>query len=93
MRLNVNGNILNLTVDSDTPLLGMLRDHLGLTGTKFGCGLKPETAEPRRDTHARLSGAVTAAVWQSALVQATAAREHSVRRLSQRMRRRGIVLR
>ena len=35
----VNGSLKKLTVDSDTPLLWVLRDHLSLTGTKFGCGL------------------------------------------------------
>ena len=37
-RLNVNDELLTVEVDSDTPLLWVLRDELGLTGTKFGCG-------------------------------------------------------
>jgi isoquinoline 1-oxidoreductase subunit alpha len=37
--INVNGNNHNVDVDGDTPLLWVLRDVLGLTGTKFGCGL------------------------------------------------------
>jgi isoquinoline 1-oxidoreductase alpha subunit len=36
--LTVNGRSKSLAVDGDTPLLWVLRDHLGLTGTKFGCG-------------------------------------------------------
>ena len=36
--LNVNGKKLRVDVDSQTPLLWILRDHLNLTGTKYGCG-------------------------------------------------------
>ena len=36
--INVNGTAQNVDVDGDTPLLWVLRDVLGLTGTKFGCG-------------------------------------------------------
>ena len=36
--LTVNGVSHRLEVAEDTPLLWVLRDHLGLTGTKFGCG-------------------------------------------------------
>jgi isoquinoline 1-oxidoreductase alpha subunit len=36
--LNVNGKKLRVDVDSQTPLLNVLRDHLNLTGTKYGCG-------------------------------------------------------
>ena len=35
----VNGNPASVDMPSDTPLLWALRDHLGLTGTKFGCGM------------------------------------------------------
>jgi len=35
----VNGSPVELQVAPDTPLLWALRDHLGLTGTKFGCGI------------------------------------------------------
>src|SRR5713226_560503 len=35
----VNGNTQTADVDADTPLLWVLRDTLGLTGTKFGCGI------------------------------------------------------
>ena len=37
--LTVNGKIHKLDVAPDTPLLWVLRDHLGLTGTKYGCGI------------------------------------------------------
>jgi isoquinoline 1-oxidoreductase alpha subunit len=37
--LNVNGTTRNVDVDGDTPLLWVLRDVLGMTGTKFGCGV------------------------------------------------------
>ncbi len=38
--LNVNGNNYNVDVDPATPLLWVLRDVLGLTGTKYGCGIE-----------------------------------------------------
>src|ERR1700733_5139578 len=37
--LSVNGKSANLEAASDTPLLWILRDALGLTGTKYGCGM------------------------------------------------------
>ena len=37
--LNLNGTEHQLDADADTPLLWAIRDHAGLTGTKFGCGL------------------------------------------------------
>lgn len=37
--LTVNGQNQTVDVDDDTPLLWALRDELGLTGTKFGCGM------------------------------------------------------
>ena len=37
--LNVNGKALSADVDGDTPLLWVLRDTLGFTGTKYGCGM------------------------------------------------------
>ena len=37
-KLTVNGKTSTVDADADTPLLWILRDHLGLTGTKFGCG-------------------------------------------------------
>ncbi|HVP09141.1 MAG TPA: (2Fe-2S)-binding protein [Burkholderiales bacterium] len=36
--LNVNGKALEVNADPNTPLLWVLRDTLGMTGTKFGCG-------------------------------------------------------
>jgi isoquinoline 1-oxidoreductase alpha subunit len=39
VRLTVNGREVDVDADDDTPLLWVLRDHLGLTGTKFGCGI------------------------------------------------------
>jgi nicotinate dehydrogenase subunit A len=36
--LIVNGRPVTITADRDTPLLDILRNHLGLLGTKFGCG-------------------------------------------------------
>ena len=38
MRLQLNGEVAEVDVDPQTPLLWVLRDVLGLTGTKFGCG-------------------------------------------------------
>lgn len=37
--LTVNGRVLYVDAEPDTPLLWILREHLGLTGTKFGCGV------------------------------------------------------
>jgi isoquinoline 1-oxidoreductase alpha subunit len=37
-KLNVNGRSVEVDADPDTPLLWVLRDTLGLTGTKYGCG-------------------------------------------------------
>jgi nicotinate dehydrogenase subunit A len=38
--LVVNGSTVSVTADGETPLLDILRNHLGLIGTKFGCGLE-----------------------------------------------------
>jgi isoquinoline 1-oxidoreductase alpha subunit len=38
-RLTVNGKSHDIDIDPDTPLLWALRDHVGLTGTKYGCGI------------------------------------------------------
>ena len=38
--LIVNGSAVGVGADPDTPLLDVLRNHLGLVGTKFGCGLE-----------------------------------------------------
>src|SRR5881296_3154702 len=37
--LKINGKTHSVDVDADTPVLWVLRDVLGMTGTKFGCGL------------------------------------------------------
>jgi isoquinoline 1-oxidoreductase alpha subunit len=37
--LNINGQQREVNVEADTPLLWVLRDELGLTGTKYGCGM------------------------------------------------------
>jgi isoquinoline 1-oxidoreductase alpha subunit len=37
--LQINGKSMQVDAPQDTPLLWVLRDHLGLTGTKFGCGM------------------------------------------------------
>ena len=39
IELNVNGTTHSLDIDPEMPLLWALRDHAGLTGTKFGCGI------------------------------------------------------
>ena len=38
-KLNVNGVVRDVDVEPDTPLLWVLREQLGLTGTKYGCGM------------------------------------------------------
>ena len=38
-RINVNGKEYEVDVERDTPLLWVIRDHLNLTGTKYGCGV------------------------------------------------------
>jgi isoquinoline 1-oxidoreductase subunit alpha len=39
LTLEINGKQVTTEASEDTPLLWVLRDHLGLTGTKFGCGM------------------------------------------------------
>jgi isoquinoline 1-oxidoreductase alpha subunit len=39
LKLTVNGKALDVDVAEDTPLLWVLRDSLGMTGTKYGCGM------------------------------------------------------
>jgi isoquinoline 1-oxidoreductase subunit alpha len=39
INLNVNGKSQTVDVDPNTPVLWVLRDHLNLTGTKYGCGI------------------------------------------------------
>jgi len=38
VEFKVNGKTVTVQADDDTPLLWALRDHVGLTGTKYGCG-------------------------------------------------------
>ena len=37
--ITLNNQMVNVDAEPDTPLLWVLRDHLGMTGTKFGCGM------------------------------------------------------
>ena len=37
--LNINGKVHNVDADPDMPLLWAIREHVGLTGTKYGCGV------------------------------------------------------
>lgn len=39
VKLNINGEAVDIDVDRKTPLLWVLREQLGLTGTKYGCGI------------------------------------------------------
>jgi len=39
IRLTVNGKAHNVDVEPDTPLLWVIREQIGLTGTKYGCGI------------------------------------------------------
>jgi isoquinoline 1-oxidoreductase alpha subunit len=39
IRLNINGKNYNIDADADTPLLWAIREQVGLTGTKYGCGV------------------------------------------------------
>jgi len=38
-KINVNGKTVEVDADGSTPLLWVLREHLDLTGTKYGCGI------------------------------------------------------
>jgi isoquinoline 1-oxidoreductase alpha subunit len=38
-KLNINGRMHDVQVDGDTPLLWVIREQIGLTGTKYGCGI------------------------------------------------------
>jgi isoquinoline 1-oxidoreductase alpha subunit len=38
-KLNINGKVRDVQVEAGTPLLWVIREHAGLTGTKYGCGV------------------------------------------------------
>jgi isoquinoline 1-oxidoreductase alpha subunit len=38
-RITINGTTHDIDADADTPLLWVIREHVGLTGTKYGCGI------------------------------------------------------
>src|ERR1700749_2876104 len=38
-KLNINGTVHDVQAEPDTPLLWVIREHVGLTGTKYGCGI------------------------------------------------------
>ena len=38
-KLNINGKVHDVEVEADTPLLWVIREQVGLTGTKYGCGV------------------------------------------------------
>ncbi|BAT60987.1 isoquinoline 1-oxidoreductase subunit alpha [Variibacter gotjawalensis] len=38
-KLNINGKVQDVDLDPDTPLLWVIREQIGLTGTKYGCGV------------------------------------------------------
>ena len=38
-KLNINGKVRDVRVEDDTPLLWAIREQVGLTGTKYGCGV------------------------------------------------------
>ncbi len=38
-KLNINGKVRDVAVEPDTPLLWAIRENVGLTGTKYGCGV------------------------------------------------------
>jgi len=38
-KLTINGKTMEVDIEADTPLLWVLRDTLGMTGTKYGCGM------------------------------------------------------
>jgi len=65
LALDVNGTRTEVDVEPDTPLLWVLRDQLGLTGTKYGCGIAQCGActvhingEPKRSCSTTVKSAV-----------------------------------
>jgi isoquinoline 1-oxidoreductase subunit alpha len=56
---NVNGENRSIDIDPSTPLLWALRDSLGLTGTKYGCGIAAMWCvhrKPGRQRHSTVAG-------------------------------------
>ena len=49
-KLNINGNIRDVEVEADTPLLWVIREQVGLTGTKYGCGVAHAAPAPCTST-------------------------------------------
>ena len=47
-KLNINGKVRDVQAEPDTPLLWVIREQVGLTGTKYGCGVA--RAAPARCT-------------------------------------------
>ena len=45
-KLNINGSIRDVEVEADTPLLWVIREQVGLTGTKYGCGVANAAPAP-----------------------------------------------
>jgi isoquinoline 1-oxidoreductase alpha subunit len=65
LKLNINGKSHEVDVEPEMPLLWVLRDQLGMTGTKFGCGIAQcgsctvhLNGEPVRSCSYPVSGAV-----------------------------------
>jgi isoquinoline 1-oxidoreductase alpha subunit len=78
--INVNGTKHDVDVDGDTPLLWVLRDVLGMTGTKFGCGMAlcgactvHVNGEPTRSCITPIDSIGTSAVSTIEAIGATAA--------------------
>ena len=78
--INVNGTKHDVDVDGDTPLLWVLRDVLGMTGTKFGCGMAlcgactvHVNGEPTRSCITPIDSIGTSAVTTIEAIGATAA--------------------
>ena len=72
VKLEVNGKQVEVDAEAETPLLWVLRDQLGLTGTKFGCGM-------RYAARARCTSTASAALVRDARRRASTARRHDDR--------------
>jgi len=44
--LNINGQVRDVAVEPETPLLWVIREQVGLTGTKYGCGIASAAPAP-----------------------------------------------